>query len=159
VNACWFCGVSNLEVAWSAVLERYACLDCYLTHAPASKPDHLHGCPRCGVRIGTVERRTGLYGAERICWPCYTAQYPQPRRRAAKRKPSDYEWLHERAWSRLEAVGTVFVMPGVGRLAGYCPVCANGTTVVTVVDADPPVVRAGGCTAGCSGSQLIEAMR
>lgn len=100
-----------------------------------------------------------------VCERCYCRLAPKPTalkapsyRSPARLKPSPYARLFGRMWDRLRLEGTVFYVEP-GRIAGWCPVCGQGTIVVRFIDIDPPRVRLDPCSDGCSEDWIAGALR
>lgn len=76
-------------------------------------------------------------------------------------KPTRYAAFYDRVRGGLERLtgSTVFALcDGSGRLVSYCPRCRAGVLTAWLSD-DPPVLAIpDGCTAGCTETQIAEAL-
>jgi len=93
----------------------------------------------------------------RDCLPTGPVIMLPMRRREPRRKPTPYERLHTRVWDRLKLEGEVFVIR-VGQIVGRCPVCGRGVVCVRFIPTDPPRIRQDGCTDGCTGELVEQAL-
>lgn len=104
-------------------------------------------CERCYCRLPTARERR----------PVGPVVHLPPSRRPRR---SDYQKFVEAVWVKLEnRTGQTVHYMGPGKLAGYCPVCVDGTLSVTFIDlTSGPRVKCR-CSLGCTARLVAEALQ